>query len=328
MPSQLLQRLNRFLDATVARRINGLETVPRVDTLGAVPPNDPSQPNEPAPNIAPHWKNLPWGNVMRDIRCVMLHETTGWPSYESSNNFQQLYECVRTWAFIEGHAGQPGRWFDRRGIGPQYFVDPAGTAFALIGPENLDGDARLTIHGESLNSFSLGIENADVGDGVDPGLGTGSRWWRLSTIPESDDDVPGQRVFLLLHPRGDRADANLIWFARLPRYAGGGDIQNIATRYPDWRNMLFTERNYRSLARKHSDPAGLSVAELSAGRLRVSLCLLRTGCGEVPVCPTRRMRPMLPQFCVRGTRSLRPRSPSCGQITSRCWPASRSCGPM
>ena len=79
----------------------------------------------------------------------MIHETSGWPSYASSNSFRNLFRSID---YLDW-SGQPvtGHWVDKRGYGPQYFVDPNGTAFVLIGPQNLAGDARLTWHGETMN---------------------------------------------------------------------------------------------------------------------------------------------------------------------------------
>src|SRR5438128_199080 len=148
MPAQLLSRLNRFLDAQHARTINALENVPRIDVLGPVPTQDPAKPNNPASNIRPHWPGGSgrFGAVMSNIQSVMIHETSGWPSYLSALNFRQLYSSLDYLAWVQN----PPHWIDRRGIGPQYFVEPNGTAFTIIGPENLDGPPRVTWHGETL----------------------------------------------------------------------------------------------------------------------------------------------------------------------------------
>ena len=104
-----------------------------------------------------------------------------------------------------------------------------------------------------MNPFALGIENGDTGDsGVHPGADPADRWRPLSNQAE---DLTGMKVFLVLHPDGAQ-DAVLIWIAQFPQFRGSGDIEdgnNPATtrrlaRHPGWRNMLFTERNYRTLA--------------------------------------------------------------------------------
>ena len=168
---------------------------------------------------------------------------------------------------------RPGHWIDNRGIGPQYFVEPNGTAFTLIGPLNLAGIPRETWHGESMNHLALGIENADTGDsGVAPGKGLGPTWWRMS---DEAEDLTGMKLYLVLHPEGNE-DAVLIWLAQFPQmwvvtnhtghwaprpgagppYGGSGDIddrhspatERRLSNHPEWKNMLFTERDYRSLA--------------------------------------------------------------------------------
>ena len=150
--------------------------------------------------------------------------------------------------FVDATATVPGHWTDRRGLGPQYFVDANGTAFVLIGPQDLAGDARLTWHGERQNRVSVGIENSNLGDsGVGPRPGAnGPRWFELSPTRRI---FQGARRILLLHPRGAE-DVMLIWIAQfpaaggaLPRYEEPGDLPTPA----GWDNMIFTERDYRTL---------------------------------------------------------------------------------
>ena len=250
MPSQLLSRLNRYLDQSVRRQVMSVEdptTHPRRDRLGPVPPNDPQQPNEPAANIDAHWPAprppATWGVPMTSVQAVVIHETSGWPSYYSSKRFEQLYQCLQSWDFMAG------AWHDKRGIGPQFYVEGNGTAYSLLGPENLAGDPLETWHAIGLNTFTIGIENGDVGDSemqIDPTTGpaNGPKWFRLSTAAE---DLTGLRCYAMLHPR-NAPDIGLIWFAQLPNYIGSGDVIALTTRLRGWRRMLFTERNYRSLA--------------------------------------------------------------------------------
>jgi hypothetical protein len=258
MPAQLLARLNRYLDPQHARTVNAREADPRVDNP-APPPPPATADNPPAPNVAPHWPGG-FGNAMANVQCVMIHETSGWPSYASAGNFKDRFLSLQLeYKFIPAVPAtpttplKPAKWITpKRGIGPQYFVDPNGTAFVMIGPEDLAGAPRQTWHGENLNQYALGIENGDTGDSdVEPGNGLGPRWWRLSNEPS---DLTGMKVYLVLHPGFD-PDAVLIWIARFPQFRGPGDIDDGANpvadrrlgRHPNWKNMLFTERNYRSL---------------------------------------------------------------------------------
>src|ERR1051325_2757835 len=163
MPSKLLTRLHRFLDEQIAHDIMALEHTLRVDVLGPAPVQDPAKPGKPRPNINPHWRAGDFGAVMGTVQCVVIHETSGWPSYASAGNFRQLYRS------LDSLNWNPPHWQDRSGIGPQYFIEPNGTAFTLIGPEHLVGAPRLIIpHDKTIiNPFALVIENADIGeDGV------------------------------------------------------------------------------------------------------------------------------------------------------------------
>jgi len=150
VPAQLLRRLNRFLDQHVAADIMELEPpnalAPRPDHLGPVPPNDPQHPRKPASNTTPHWPagSPLFGDPIAQVQSVVIHETSGWPSYASSGSFRNLFRTIDYLDWV----GLPvtGHWVDKRGVGPQYFIDPNGTAFVLIGPRSLAGNARLTWH--------------------------------------------------------------------------------------------------------------------------------------------------------------------------------------
>ncbi len=234
---------------------------PRVDHLGPPPAQDPAKPNKPGTNTNPHWKqNSAFGNTIAHPQTVIIHETTGWPSSASVDNFVQRFLCLEYEIYwIPAKTGPPpipAHWDAQigRAIGPQFYVDGNGTAFSLIGQHNLPEQPRITVHAEGMSFFAIGIENGDVGDGggnLRPANNAnGPLWWRLTSNTE---DLPGLMVFALTHPT-NAPDLNLIWFATegkgqaIPNYPGSGDTDQIATRYSNWNNMLFTERNYRSLA--------------------------------------------------------------------------------
>lgn len=246
MPSQLQRRLERLLDASVARSINALAGV-------AVDPDVPAAPNhaqridlttKPATNTRRHWADASFGTRLHDIQSVTIHGTSGWPSYAAADNFRVVYDCTGPYEKVpENH---PTNWYSKRGIGPQYYVEPNGTIYVLIGPENLEGDALFTWHAFGNSFVSLGIEQGDGGDsGVRPSAGL---FQRLdATAGAAAADLTGMQVYGLLHP-GGAEDLNLMWYALFPGYTGPGDITRMGTRYTNWKNSLFTERNYRALA--------------------------------------------------------------------------------
>jgi hypothetical protein len=276
MPSQLLNRLSRCLDQRPADNVlNPLEAVARVNNP-ALPAPPQTQANPPQQNTNPHWPGG-FGVRLTNVQSVVIHETSGWPSYASSDNFENRYRCLHLQFEWKPPVppkppkpGKPGHWADDRGIGPQYFVDPNGTAFTLIGPHNLAGAPRQTWHTIGLNDMSLGIENATTGDStVTPGTGMGPNWWQMSTDAE---DLTGMKLYLVLHPDGDE-DAVLVWLAQFqqrwsgsnwvaragagPPFRGSGDIDDgdlppthprRLSRHQEWKNMLLTERDYRTLA--------------------------------------------------------------------------------
>jgi hypothetical protein len=266
MPSHLLERLRRFLNQDIARDTMALRGAAHTDHWVPAPaPGAAMSPN--AVNDHPHWPDEGWGAEMRAVQSIMIHETSGPPTYGGKETFSTRYACTVPW-----------RERKNRGLGPQYFVEPNGTAYNLIGDRDLANRPRLTWHGGwpdeglSMNPLSVGVENGDAGDSsVRPGNGTGP-FWALSA---RDEDLTGMKAYLLLGPDNGEQDAVLIWFARFasewywdtgeakwkvrdgvsPGFDGAADIleetadhtMKRRVRFPKWRNMLFTERNVRSL---------------------------------------------------------------------------------
>jgi len=101
-----------------------------------------------------------------------------------------------------------------------------------------------------MNGLSVGIENSDVADsGSTPTNAGNARYW--SALSTATEDVTGRKAYLLLHPASD-PDAAIMWSAVFPHYVGAGDLNAagsaVNTEFGGWKNMLFTERNYRALA--------------------------------------------------------------------------------
>ena len=208
MPSELLNRLQRFLRVNTARSVMNARL------------NAEAQPT--------HWPFLNhvrtnFGDVMAAVHSIVIHETTGWPSYQSANNFVDQYTS---------------RTAVNQGIGPQFYVDGNGTAFKLI---DID-PRRLTWHASFLNGIAFGIENGDIGD--NPDIRPPEVHWRaLTTKPANQDDLAGLKLFAAVHPMsaGDE-DVVPIWFPTA-NYRGPGDLTHVGG-----FRMLFSEANYRTLA--------------------------------------------------------------------------------
>jgi N-acetylmuramoyl-L-alanine amidase len=250
MPSQLKRRLDRLLDSSVAHSVNAVQGAAHVDSVA-----EPSEEElhdhavKPPHNTNRHWSGATFGQPMPTVQSIMIHGTSGWMSHASADNFRQRYQCVDDWDWADFPA--PAHWKNDRAIGPQYFVDPNGTIHALVGPKDLEGVPLFTWHSEAMSFVSLGIENSDGGDsGSIVPADHADLFRRLAPgAAAADADLAGMQVYALLHPGGrETADLNLIWFALLPAYDGPGDIADMAHRYTNWKNTLFTERDYRSLA--------------------------------------------------------------------------------
>jgi hypothetical protein len=227
-------------------------------------------------------------NNVSGVNTIVIHETSGFPAHSSAQNMVNAFLCLSDeteWieakaavppvqaspgpppvAAKPGKPAVPAHWFTNmgaRGIGPQYYIDGNGTVFALIGEHDLSDEPYITWHSGGINGTSIGIENGDVGDAknIRPGNTAGTVetsphpdfWFRLSTTAQTED-MPGMSVFALVLPQSADPDLGLIWFATaakgaaIPAYAGSGDTTQITSRYSNWDNMIFTERDYRSLA--------------------------------------------------------------------------------
>jgi hypothetical protein len=207
MPSQLLRLLADFYDEDPARRLMAASA---------------------------HWQQGV-GAQMNTVQTIMIHETSGWPSFASAGNFIQRFTSAAS---------------DHPGIGPQFFMDPNATAFRLI---DISPNRLLTNHASFLNHMSIGIENGDAGD-ANLGFPANHLWTRLpkDAAHPANDDFSGRTLFLLLHQFNDE-DAVLLWFANLhtnaptathANYTGPGDIDNVG----NFLGMLFCDRHYDHLA--------------------------------------------------------------------------------
>ena len=178
---------------------------------------------------APHWpggvlKNF--GDHIDTLHSIMIHGTSGWPSYDSANGMVDRFTCRVT---------------RDQGIGPAYCVDCNGSAFQLI---DMD-PPRVTLHAGYMNGVSFGIENTDVGDnsGVKPGSDNQFYWRKLTDLPDGSDDLAGLELRAVLHPNWDRGPDFVPLWMPTSRYAGPGDLEHAG----DFKT-LFTEADYRTLA--------------------------------------------------------------------------------
>jgi hypothetical protein len=250
MPSQLKRRLERFLDASIASAVNRVRTEPPTETVNPPTPAERlDHAHKPLRNTHTHWLGGSFGQDMARIQSIMIHGTSGWPSYASAENFKERYQCIDGWDWAD--FPRPPHWKNDHGVGPQYFVDPEGTIYTLIGAEDLADTPLFTWHSEGMSYVSLGIENSDGADcsSIDPDAAVNAAlFYRLdSTKRATDEDLQGRKVYGLLYPSGHE-DLNLLWFALFPAYDGPGDTADMAHRYANWKNTFFTERDYRSLA--------------------------------------------------------------------------------
>lgn len=239
MPSKLLDRLNEFYDETPATTVM---------QVGA----------HPTGNL--HWPpgTPTWGAAMHPVQTVVIHETTGYPTYMGSDSFVERYTKVAN---------------PRDSAGPHFYIDGNGTAHRLI-----DITPPPTVwHATYLNLMSIGIENGDLGDNSKIGpdavilasdvpptkppappdtpaqievkraafQATARNYWRA--LSANTTDLTNLKAQLLLHPgqgnNSGSAEGVLIWFGTA-HYDGPQDEAHTGAPF---RRMLFTERNYRSL---------------------------------------------------------------------------------
>src|SRR4051812_19052253 len=100
MPSELLTRLQRFINPSVAREVNRYD-----GTTGAADaPANPAgfktdQTTTPAQNTHPHWAGG-IGGVLQSPSSITIHGTSGWISYQSADNSASLIKSLGEWQWV------------------------------------------------------------------------------------------------------------------------------------------------------------------------------------------------------------------------------------
>ena len=204
MPSQLLEKLRKFLDqsppplATSTSNQNpskvrpatahAMDTVMHYENLSRAekliyPAPNPDQPGQRPYNDAknPHWMGTPWGAEMTKnttqptlglsrvsaVNTIVIHETSGWPSFDGTANMVARFLCIAHESEWKTPKNLPPYWSsEAHGEGPQFYVDGNGTVVAMIGIRNLGPEPRITWHASNINGTSIGIENGDSGDRI------------------------------------------------------------------------------------------------------------------------------------------------------------------
>lgn len=174
---------------------------------------------EPATRVmagSAHWLAGSFGNVMNDVRSLVVHMTAGWPSRNRAEGFVDRYIVPGT---------------DKRGLGTQYYLAGDGTMIRLIDLP------RRTGHASYVNTWALGIEIGNLGTTAPP---PGSRW-RALNLDDDLEDFPGIKAWLKDQRSDNPREVILGWWTT-DNFAG------------PWREpvgaprMLFGEPQYRTLA--------------------------------------------------------------------------------
>lgn len=255
MPSQLLTRVQRLINPSVARDVNRF-----AGTSGdADAPPHPAgfatdQTTTPSHNTHPHWAGGT-GGVIATPSSITIHGTSGWISFASAQHSASQLKSQGEWQWV----ASLGKWYDSRGVASQFTIDSNGVIFPTIGAEDADGDIRMVYHNEAMNSCSIGIEQTDFGDAgaCRPPATSNVFLYRLNErtgTTAATEDLAGRKVYAQLHPSGTE-DIVLVWIA-MDSYTGPGDIITSRTphevpnhtHFTGWNNSFFTERDYRSLA--------------------------------------------------------------------------------
>jgi len=213
LPAKLLECLNFYYDET-----------PATDTIMPV--------ENAAPNTTPHWPGGNFGQAISKVNSVVIHETTGRPTYAYINTMKEAYTNPRG-----------------DGVGPQLYVSGSGAVYRFM---DID-PPRITGHAGYMNGVSVGIENGDLGDNPDLGPNAVSggnpdnseraRWRTLNSDATVTEDLTGMKAYMLLHPSNSE-EGVLIWLGTR-NYTGSQNASQAATTRFD--RMIFTEANYRSL---------------------------------------------------------------------------------
>jgi N-acetylmuramoyl-L-alanine amidase len=176
--------------------------------------------------------NHPGGNFLRgmtDVKSIVPHETTGWPS---RNRVEQW--VANNYKSVAG----------KQGVGPQAFIAGDGTVIPLV------DFPLMTGHATFVNSWSLGIETGhsyDERGGIDiaPNLAVNSAarrgWHELSHDTDEPEDIPGARLFVADQISADPPEVIASWWTT-------ANYTTPARERPGETIMIFSEAQYRSWA--------------------------------------------------------------------------------
>jgi N-acetylmuramoyl-L-alanine amidase len=138
---------------------------------------------ETAPGPA-HWPTdahgkVIWGLDVTDVRSVVVHCTSGWPTHDKSNDFVKRYT-------VPGTA--------KRGIGPHFYMPYDGTVSRLL------SENKLCWHAEYVNNWAIGVETGNLNEVAAP-HGAGGTWgqpqiWTALNMT-ADGDLPGTKIYAL-----------------------------------------------------------------------------------------------------------------------------------
>src|SRR4051812_22365308 len=189
LPARRLHRLRQFgCEMRTPITPEGLKDMPNALLNRLRPLYDES----PAPRTMagsagwPHGTHDTFGNVIPDLRSVVVHTTAGWPTRDKASDFVTRYTDQ---AHAAGHYG----------IGPSFYIAGCGTTYRVV-------DLPLiTYHGEFVNGWSIGVEAGQLPRLDDHNRPFVNAWHELSNAPEH---IPGAKLYAV----GVNGQAAVAWW--------------------------------------------------------------------------------------------------------------------
>ncbi|HEV2700342.1 MAG TPA: N-acetylmuramoyl-L-alanine amidase [Steroidobacteraceae bacterium] len=129
------------------------------------------QHNWPVSNFPPTF-----GADIADVRSVVVHCTSGWPTHDKTNEFVRQYTVHGT---------------PKAGIGPHFYMPHDGKVYRLL------SENKVCWHATYVNAWAIGVETGNLNEVGAPTTAAGPwphHWTPLSTDTQ---DLPGTKIYAI-----------------------------------------------------------------------------------------------------------------------------------
>jgi hypothetical protein len=142
---------------------------------------------ESAPGRA-HWPQHPpgFGRDITDVKSVVVHCTTGWPTQDKADDFVRRYTDPN---YPDPQHPKP----HERGVGPHFYLPYDGKVYRLL------SENKVCWHATYINAWAIGVETGNLNEAGAP-TGHPAPWpdpvhHRWTPLSNDAEDFPGAKLY-------------------------------------------------------------------------------------------------------------------------------------